>query len=369
MTDLDLFYRNQDLFRSSIQTLDKKAIVRALLWLRGQAPYPYPTSIHLNLTLRCTARCIHCKQWTWPSHSEFSIGQIEKLFDIFQSWGVQAITFGGGNPLLYPNIDSALKMARQSNLEVGVISEGINMSNDLARSLCQHARWIRFSLDGPSPEVHDKIRNSPDLFNLVMAAIKVLQSHQGKISIGLNCVVQKLNLNYLSPMLELAERIGVDVILFKIAHGKDYGSHFLPSLDEWEKFVNWVQTTAKNNFSVRTNLKELSELLDFAFRGEDVVKGKPVQSFYMQESVHCFTPLFFLTCDSEGNMYPCDYLQADTRIWGGEYGEMRNEFCLGNVLKKYPFGEPHLEAEGRMSYLGEGFFQFCGKSSAMRRCG
>jgi len=35
----------------------------------------------------------------------------------------------------------------------------------------------------------------------------------------------------------------------------------------------------------------------------------------------------------------------------------------------YPFGEPHLEAEGRMSYLGEGFFQFCGKSSAMRRCG
>jgi len=39
------------------------------------------------------------------------------------------------------------------------------------------------------------------------------------------------------------------------------------------------------------------------------------------------------------------------------------------VIMVYPFGEPHLEAEGRMSYLGEGFFQFCGKSSAMRRCG
>jgi len=53
------------------------------------------------------------------------------------------------------------------------------------------------------------------------------------------------------------------------------------------------------------------------------------------------------------------------------YGEKTN--CgFGNqsiVSHAYPFGEPHLEAEGRMSYLGEGFFQFCGKSSAMRRCG
>src|SRR6185503_18009341 len=84
--------RNQDLLRSSIDTISSEAITRALLWLRGEATYPYPTSIHLNLTLRCAARCFHCLQWSWPNHSELTVSQLKKLFEIFKVWGVQMVT-------------------------------------------------------------------------------------------------------------------------------------------------------------------------------------------------------------------------------------------------------------------------------------
>jgi MoaA/NifB/PqqE/SkfB family radical SAM enzyme len=330
---LSTLARNQDLFRGSIQTIDKQTITKALLWLRGEAFYPFPTSIHLNLTLRCTARCVHCKQWTWPNHSEFNISQLEQLFQTFKSWGVQTITFGGGNPLLHDNIVLALQMAYQANMQVGIISEGITMSDELANAICQYARWIRFSLDGPNPDIHDTIRNTPGLFYRVMACIQSLKSRQSQLRIGLNCVLQKRNLNSLSQMIDLAEYIGLDVLLFKIPHGEDYGNRFLPTAQEWEQFVEWARTAAERDSQVKTNLSELCDLLGMVFCTQDVAQGKPVQSFYAHKQVHCFAPLFFLTCNSEGNMYPCDYLQADVRLWGSRYADMRNEFCLGNVLE------------------------------------
>jgi hypothetical protein len=81
-----------------------------------------------------------------------------------------------------------------------------------------------------------------------------------------------------------------------------------------------------------TNLRAIHSLLTSVFHQKDCIEGRPVRTFYKDRRVHCFAPFFFLTCDCEGNMYPCDYLQADTRLWNGRYERMRNEFCLGNVL-------------------------------------
>jgi MoaA/NifB/PqqE/SkfB family radical SAM enzyme len=334
MEGLNTTIDNQDLLRSSIEAVPCEAVARALLWLRGNAPYPYPTSIHLNLTLRCTARCLHCLQWTWPSHTELEIRQLENLFRIFKSWGVKTITFGGGNPLLYDHICLALQLAHQANMQVGIISEGIEMPDDLADAISQYASWIRFSLDGPNSNIHDKIRNKPGLFDCVMQCITKLQTRKRKPLLGLNCVIQKDNLNFLPQMIDLAERISVDILLFKLAHGEDQGGRFLPSCEEWRQVAEWIKSAAaKGENHVATNLNELGNLLGRVFRDEDVVQGRPVSSFYLQEQIRCFTPLFFLTCDSEGNMYPCDYLQADTRAWSGKYGVMRNQFSLGNILE------------------------------------
>jgi MoaA/NifB/PqqE/SkfB family radical SAM enzyme len=307
LQNFNISINNQDLLRGSLETLGDEAVTKALLWLRGRTPYPYPTSIHLNLTLRCTARCLHCSQWTWPSHAEFTVNQLKKLFNIFRYWGVKTITFGGGNPLLYDHISQSLQLARRSKMQVGIISEGIRMPDNLVDIISQYAHWIRFSLDGPDSHIHDLIRNKPGLFDSVIECITKLKNHQNKLLIGINCVIQKHNFKYLSQMIDLAKKVGVDVLLFKIAHGEDNVGHFLPSLEDWKNVVEWVKSASKEKHNgIITNLNELCNLLEVFFSDNDVVQGKPVGSFYRQMQVHCFTPLFFLTCDSIGNMYPCD---------------------------------------------------------------
>ena len=325
---------NQDSLRASAQSIPAAAIVRALQWLNGEAPYPYPISIHLNLTLRCAARCVHCSQWAWPEHAELSLDQIENLFSIFESWGVQTVTFGGGNPLLHPHICRALELARGHKLQVGIISEGVELSDELADALCRGARWVRFSLDGPTADIHDAIRRTPGLFDRVGLDILRLRAHASALQIGLNHVVQKSNIHAVSGMIPLAARLNVDTLLFKMPHGEDPAGRYLPAAEQWTQFVDWVHHAASQDTRpLHTNLKELGTLLGSMFRDEDVLRGRPVAGYYRQIQARCFTPLFVLTCDAEGNMYPCDYLQADTRPWGGKFAKMRNEFCLGNLFE------------------------------------
>lgn len=328
---MELPSRNMDQFRGSIDNLDIESIVRSLRWLRGERSFPYPTSIHLDLTLRCTARCLHCKQWTWPVHSEFAANQIDTLFSVFEAWGVRTLTFGGGNPLLSDQIERALLLANRAGMEVGIITEGVGLTDRMAEIIGEYARWVRFSLDGPDSYIHDSIRNAPGSFERVASDVAKLRSKAAGLRIGLNCVIQRLNIHHLSQMVSLSNRMQVDALLLKIPHGDDTERSFLPSLEDWRQARRWMEAVHLTELAEPTNIGDLLAIVRLLSE-EDMAIGRPVRSFYEKRNIRCFVPFFFMTCDSQGNTYPCDYLQADTRLWTGEYGEMRKRFCCGNVL-------------------------------------
>lgn len=323
---------NQDLMRSSVNDINPQVIQNVLNWVLGNGELPLPKSIHLNLTLRCTAKCLHCHQWSWPSHNELSITQLGKLFFIFNSWGVKSVTLGGGNPLLHPDIIDTLYLSSSMGIDSSIITEGGDIADNLLTAICTNVKWIRFSLDGPTPEIHDLIRNSDGLFEKVITNIKQIKQRNFDLPVGVNCVIQRKNFKQLQEMIQLCDDLSVDYLLFKIPHGDDSLHKYIPTSDEWAYIIKWIEDFETINSKVKHNLSELKLLLQQVYQSDDLVKGKPTKSFYVNHMIKCFTPLLFLTCDSEGYAYPCDYLQGDTRHWKGKYQVMRNEFCLGNIL-------------------------------------
>jgi MoaA/NifB/PqqE/SkfB family radical SAM enzyme len=323
---------NHDLFRGSVAQVDPARITEALDWLDGKGPFPGPVAVHYDLTLRCSAHCVHCEQWRWPGHRELGIGQLRALFDTFRAWGVRTVTLGGGNPLLHPNLSDALASATDRALAVGIISEGAPLNPALVDSIAVHSSWVRLSLDGPTPEIHDHIRRAPGLFALVTEAVSKLRARLRQLSIGLNCVVQKENVHHFPEMITTAERIGADAVFFKLPHGDDPANRFLLTAEEYQQFRQWVSQASQMDHGVKTNLAELDQILEIVVDPDDAVRGRPIRSYYLREGVRCFVPMFFLVCDSEGNAYPCDYLQADTRSWEGRHADMRATFCAGNIL-------------------------------------
>lgn len=328
----ELAESNYDLFRGSVAQLEPARIAKAFSWLDGRGPFPGPVSVHYDLTLRCTAHCVHCEQWRWPKHRELGSEELRALFDTFRTWDVKTVTFGGGNPLLHPCFSEALAMASERTIAVGIVSEGAPLSSALADSITAHSSWVRFSLDGPSPEIHDHIRRAPGLFAMVATAISELRARDGKLPVGLNCVVQKENVQHLPEMIATGERIGAHGVFFKLSHGDDPGGRFLLNLAEFQQLREWVGHAAREQHGVRTNLAELDTILETIVTLEGAVHGRPIRDHYLKRDVRCFVPLFFMACDSEANAYPCDYLQADTRPWEGRHSEMRGTFCAGNIL-------------------------------------
>ena len=325
---------NQDLLRSTIHNLNTENLEKVFNWVNGKGEFPFPKSVHLNLTLRCSARCVHCNQWSWPTHKEFTIEQFQKIFSVFKIWGVQSITMGGGNPLMHPNIEEALDLSKKHNIKCGIITEGGEISTQLREKICNIANWVRFSIDGPSADIHDEIRNTPGLFVKATNNIKFIKEKFPHFNIGINCVIQKRNIYSLDAMFNLANSLKVDYLLFKLPHGDDPLNKYVPNSDEWKHIYSWIFEKSKIKYGkVLTNLKELEHLLNTTYSFEDLVSGKPTKSFYILNKVKCYTPFFFLTCDSEGYVYPCDYLQGDTRHWKGKYADMRNEFNLGNIIE------------------------------------
>lgn len=313
--------------------LPPDAIERAFAWLSGSGPFPTPTSIHFDLTLRCTARCIHCSQWTWPSRPELGQSELERLIALFARWGVSALTLAGGNPILHPDFAFVLGAAGQSGIKTGVVTEGLGDTGDAAvEAISKHAAWIRFSVDGPTAPIHDEIRRTPGLFDSVVDAIRRLRNANPLLPIGLNCVVQSKNVRHLSGLLQLAENLGVGAMLFKLSHGDDQNGRFILSTSDYDVLTGWVDEAVDSRRRITTNLTELQTMLRHVFRVDGVQAGRPVGPFYVEHQVKCFVPLFFLVCDSQANAYPCDYLQADTRPWKGPFQILREEYCLGNFL-------------------------------------
>jgi MoaA/NifB/PqqE/SkfB family radical SAM enzyme len=322
---------NTDLLRAT--GLDFSRVQHALSWLRGEVnTAPRPVSVHMDLTLRCTGRCVHCKQWTWPPQKELEWFELERLFDVFRSWGVQTITFGGGNPLLHKDITYAIRSAHSVGLSVGVISEGFPLQDALIDTICKHTKWIRFSLDGPTASIHDKIRNHSGLYDSVVHCIQKLRNKNSDIIIGVNCVIQQLNIGHLSNMISACENIGVDILLFKLPHGDDINRKYLLNKPQWEWLTAWLGANIETPHQrTRTNAAELLTFISSYTTPANALQGTPVLDHYVKNSIKCYAPLFFLACNSFGDIYPCDYLQYDTRHWQ-QYMTLRDGFVLGNAL-------------------------------------
>ncbi|MBN1601964.1 MAG: radical SAM protein [Chitinispirillaceae bacterium] len=323
---------NQDLLRASFTNISPDLLHKAIGCFQTNCSLPAPISVHYHLTQRCNCRCVHCKQWSWPKKAELPTAKIKELFSIWKRWGVQTLTLGGGNPLLHSDIDEVLKCAKQKGMSIGLISEGAELPEVTINNISKTVSWVRFSIDGPNPEIHDTLRNCNGLFTLVTKVIEALRHQNPMLTIGINCVIQKGNISNISKMVDLACRLKINTLLFKLPHGRDPQNCYLPSRSEFIEFANWAYTVPQNLDGLSNNAHDIATLILETLELDDIVTGHPVRSHYLKHRVRCFAPLFFLTSDTEGNMYPCDYLHADTRAHSLNYRTLRAQFCLGNVF-------------------------------------
>jgi len=175
-------------------------------YLREGSPVPQPYFAVVELTSACQSACSYCDCWR-SAGRHLSFENMNRFITEFAEIGGKHISFGGGEPLLYPRLEEALSVCRDAGLSTSLSTNGLSVNEDtLGRAAAAGLSCLGLSIDSLRPEVFAKLRGVE--LERVLRSAEILQDalEDGPTSVFVCCTVSALNVEDLLPVLDFAER-------------------------------------------------------------------------------------------------------------------------------------------------------------------
>ncbi len=125
---------------------------------------------------------------------------------------------------------------------------------NLARAYEAGVRHISFSLDGPTPEIHDGIRGVSGSYDRTLWAIGAAQD--AGLTVQVNTTVGRWNGSQLEAMVKVIARSGASLwdLFFLVPTGRARATELL-SAEEHERVFHWIyELSRRATFRVKTTL-------------------------------------------------------------------------------------------------------------------
>ncbi|MGE5610187.1 MAG: radical SAM protein [Bacillota bacterium] len=265
-----------------------------------------------NLTRTCNLKCIHCytnsEAIKYPD--ELSGQQCEAVLDDLAEFGVPAVLFSGGEPLVRKDLFDLAEHARSRGLHVVLSTNGTLIDRAIADRFVQlQFAYIGISLDSAIPEIHDKFRGVPGAFKKTMQGFRHCVEAGQKV--GLRLTLTPHTVENLDKIFDFIEAEGIDRACFyhlcPAGRGKDLAA----------------LTPTQSRTAIDTIIDRTKDLLD---------RGKRVEILTVDN--HCDGPHLFLRMLREG--HPRAQQVLDMLAWngGGRYSSgvgIANIDFYGNI--------------------------------------
>lgn len=180
---------------------------------KGDEHVPRPVVVW-NCTRQCNLKCIHCYANASMSKDREALGTTDgyKLIRNLAEFGVPAILFSGGEPLLRKDVFELARYAVSQNIRISLSTNGTLISADTARLI----RDIGFSEVGISLDgiglVNDRFRGVEGAFEKALEGIRNCVA-QG-IRVSLRLTMTAYNCEEITAIFALAEKENIERICF-----------------------------------------------------------------------------------------------------------------------------------------------------------
>ena len=192
----------------------------------GMAPLPRtgpgaPMWLLAELTYRCPLHCVFCSNPTnYADHmAEMPTEDWKRVFREARAMGAVQLGFSGGEPLLRDDLEELVAEARGLGYYTNLITSGIGLTEKRARALKEAGLdHIQLSFQDSTKELNDFLSSTRTFEHKskVAAIIKGLG-----YPMVLNCVMHRYNLPHVGRIIDMAERMGADVL--ELANTQYYG--------------------------------------------------------------------------------------------------------------------------------------------------
>ncbi len=184
-----------------------------------------PRTLSIALSNVCDLGCHFCYR---PRNSDsLPPDFVQEMVLAADRLGAFEITFGGGEPLLYPDLIPLCRWIwRNTALGISLTTHGHHLTRNFIHQLTGSVSSLRLSIDGVEP-YYSQVRGRP-----LADLLENIRTLDGAIPFGINVVVSPGHLTELRPVADLALAVGAADLLFIPEHRKGK-SRLAPH--EWEE--------------------------------------------------------------------------------------------------------------------------------------
>lgn len=115
-------------------------------------------TVSFHIVKPCNAKCKFCYATFDDMHVKMMPDiHALRILDKLSKSGVQKVTFAGGEPLMYPHIESVIKWAKSLGMTTSIITNGFRLTMEFLEEMQGHLDWIGVSVDSLNPSTNDAI--------------------------------------------------------------------------------------------------------------------------------------------------------------------------------------------------------------------
>lgn len=282
------------------------------------------------VTRACNLRCVHCYASATADAAPNELTRDEglALLDDLKAFGVPAVLFSGGEPLVRPELLEFIDHARKIGLPCTLSTNGVLIDDDMADQLAVLGlKYVGISIDGIG-ETHDKLRGMRGAFDRTLAAIDRCRARGMRV--GLRFTVHALNCAYIDEIFDLCREHDIQrLCIYHLAYSGRGGKMQKVDLspDATRATVDRIFERTRRCHEEGWPLEVLTvdNHADAAYLLLNLERTEPARA----KSVHD------LLARSGGNRSGC-HIAAIDPIGGVHYDQFSWHYTCGNIRQK-PF--------------------------------
>lgn len=255
-----------------------------------------PMDVHFAVTRRCNMYCRGCYNTVkGDGNTDIDFEKAKRIIDNLSQLSVLSISFGGGEPTLYPYIIELAEYARSKNILPNITTNGLTMNEAFAKK-CKVFGNVHFSI------------HKPEDIETAFRSAQIYRKQTNKKA-GINFLLTTQTYPLLEEVIRRADRSAVNKILFLRYKRteKNTGIDDLPMDDEMPSVfcrLKGLQRKSRVKF-----LFDCSSLQELACSG--LISKKLLNRV---DANGCFGGNMYIAIDVNGNYKPCSF-------WGETAGD------------------------------------------------
>ncbi|MFJ8229002.1 radical SAM protein [Streptomyces sp. NPDC094448] len=134
-----------------------------------------PAQIVWDITYTCPLRCVHCysESGRRPAR-QLDLDGMLRVADGLIELGPDSIALAGGEPLLVNGVFDVAERLAQAGIEIILYTGGWSLEPWMTEPIARLFSRVSVSIDGGTPEVHDRIRGRSGSYDRAMRALGLL---------------------------------------------------------------------------------------------------------------------------------------------------------------------------------------------------